>query len=110
MIESTFSYDATPTRFVSVNGTEFAYRRFGVDNGPPLVLLTHFRASMDNWDPALLDAIARERTVIAFDNRGVSRTGGRTPGSYGAMAGDAAEFVTALGYPKIDVLGFSIGG
>jgi pimeloyl-ACP methyl ester carboxylesterase len=108
--EATSAYDATPTHFVSVKGIDFAYRRFGVDHGPPLVLMTHFRASMDNWDPALLDAIARERTVIAFDNRGVAGTGGTTPGTYRAMADDASEFIAALGYDEVDVLGFSIGG
>lgn len=110
MSDLALSYDDTPTQFVSVQGTDFAYRRFGAGDGPPLVLLTHFRASMDNWDPALLDAIAKERTVVAFNNRGVATSGGMTPASYGAMADDAAEFVAALGYSQVDVLGFSIGG
>jgi pimeloyl-ACP methyl ester carboxylesterase len=103
-------YDATSTQFVNVKGVDFAYRRFGAGHGPPLVLMTHFRASMDNWDPALLDAIAAERTVIAFDNRGVARTGGTTPGTYHAMADDASDFIAALGYDEVDILGFSIGG
>jgi pimeloyl-ACP methyl ester carboxylesterase len=110
MMNSALSYDATPTQFVSVQGIEFAFRRFGAGDGLPLVLLPHFRASMDNWDPALLDAIAKERTVVAFDNRGVSSTGGTTPETYGAMADDAAAFISALGYRQVDVLGFSIGG
>jgi pimeloyl-ACP methyl ester carboxylesterase len=104
------SYDATRTRYIDVKGTQFAYRRFGADHGVPLVLLTHYRASMDNWDPALLDDIAQERTVVVFDNKGVSSTGGMTPGTYGAMADDAADFISALGYKQVDVLGFSIGG
>jgi pimeloyl-ACP methyl ester carboxylesterase len=110
MTNPALSYDATPTQFVSVQGIEFAFRRFGSGDALPLVLLPHFRASMDNWDPALLDALAKERTVVAFDNRGVSSTGGETPGTYGAMADDAAAFVAALGYKQVDVLGFSIGG
>jgi pimeloyl-ACP methyl ester carboxylesterase len=110
MTNSALSYDATPTQFVSVEGIEFAFRRFGAGDGLPLVLLPHFRASMDNWDPALLDDIAKERTVVAFDNRGVSSTGGTTPETYGAMADEAAAFISALGYQQVDVLGFSIGG
>ena len=103
-------YDVIRTQFVDVKGTQFAYRRMGTHSETPLVLLTHFRASMDNWDPALLNAIAKERTVIAFDNRGVASTGGDTPDTYGRMADDAAAFIHALSYQKVDVLGFSIGG
>jgi pimeloyl-ACP methyl ester carboxylesterase len=65
---------------------------------------------MDNWDPLLLDLIGRERTVIAFDNKGVASSEGTTPETYGAMADDAANFIAALGYMQVDVLGFSIGG
>jgi len=65
---------------------------------------------MDNWDPKLLDALARDRTVIAFDNKGVASTNGSTQGSYREMADGAVEFLRALGYAKVDVLGFSIGG
>lgn len=103
-------YNEVRTQFVEVKGTRFAYRRYGASGTVPLILLTHYRASMDYWDPALLDAIALERTVIVFDNRGVASSAGVTPTTYGAMADDAADFITALGYRKVDVLGFSIGG
>ena len=41
----------TPTRFVDVEGTRFAYRRWGnADSSqPPLLFLQHFRGGMDNW-------------------------------------------------------------
>ncbi|AOH87181.1 hypothetical protein AWL63_23740 (plasmid) [Sphingomonas panacis] len=74
------------------------------------MLFAHFRASMDNWDPRLLNNLACARTVIAFDNKGVSSSGGATPDSIMTMADDAADFITALGYAKVDVRGFSIGG
>ena len=38
----------------------------------PLVLLQHFRGNLDNWDPALIDALATDRRVVAFDNAGCS--------------------------------------
>ena len=63
--------ETTPTLFVSVGEVRFAYRRFGKAAGTPLVLLQHFRGSMDNWDPALLNGFAQDRTVIIFDNTGV---------------------------------------
>jgi pimeloyl-ACP methyl ester carboxylesterase len=104
------NYDSTPTQYVESQGTRFAFRKFGKENGVPLLLLIHFRGSMDNCDPKLLDALARDRTVIAFDNKGVASTNGSTQETYREMADGAAEFLQALAYTKVDVLGFSIGG
>ncbi|MFP2961124.1 alpha/beta fold hydrolase [Myxococcus sp. 1LA] len=103
-------YESVPTQFVEANGVRYAYRRFGMGGDIPLVLFAHFRASMDNWDPQLLNNLAVERTVIAFNNKGVSSSGGETPDTVMAMADDSADFIAALGYSKVDVLGFSIGG
>jgi pimeloyl-ACP methyl ester carboxylesterase len=98
------------TQFVDVNGTPFAYRRFGNKAGLPLVHLQHFTGTMENWDPKVLDALAQNREIIIFDNRGVASTGGETPDSISAIAKDAAAFIDALGLKKIDLLGFSMGG
>ena len=95
-------------RATAENGVEYAYRDFGA-GGVPLVLLQHFRGNLDNWDPALVDALAAERRVVAFDNVGVAATSGRTPSTIEAMAHDAITFVDALGLERIDLLGFSIG-
>jgi pimeloyl-ACP methyl ester carboxylesterase len=103
-------YLSAPNQFVDVNGTRFAYRKLGTKSAYPLVLLQHFRGSMDNWDPALIDALASQRTVIVFDNKGVGLSEGVTPETFEAMGNDAAAFIQALGYSKVDVLGFSIGG
>jgi len=56
----------------AANGVTFAYRRFGnADRATlPLVFFQHFRGNLDNWDPALVDAIAERREVILFDNAG----------------------------------------
>jgi pimeloyl-ACP methyl ester carboxylesterase len=95
----------------AADGVEYAYRSLGDDNGhqPTLVLLQHFRGNLDNWDPALLDALATGRRVIAFDNRGVGATTGTTPNTVTAMAEDAIAFITALGLTDVDLLGFSLG-
>jgi pimeloyl-ACP methyl ester carboxylesterase len=93
------------------NGVRYAYRRF--DNsggGVPVVLLQHFRGNLDNWDPALLDALAGEREVIAFNNVGVASTDGKTPNSVTQMACDAIIFLEALKLEEVDLLGFSLGG
>ena len=93
------------------NGISYAYRRFGnAAAGVPLVFLQHFRGNIDNWDPALIDAIAADREVILFDNVGVGGTNGTTPATVEEMARDAVVFIGALGLDKVDLFGFSLGG
>jgi pimeloyl-ACP methyl ester carboxylesterase len=95
-------------RVAADNAIEYAYRDTG-DSAVPLVLLQHFRGNLDNWDPALIDALAAERRVITFDNVGVAATTGRTPNTVEAMANDAIAFIEAMDLEHIDLLGFSIG-
>jgi pimeloyl-ACP methyl ester carboxylesterase len=75
----------------------------------PLVLLQHFRGNLDNWDTALVDALAAGRHVVAFDNVGVGATTGTTPNTIEAMAHDAVAFLEAMKFERVDLLGFSIG-
>ena len=74
-----------------------------------LILLQHFRGNLDNWDPALVDALARTRRVIAFDNAGVGGSTGMTPDTIEQMARDAIAFIAAMGFAQVDILDFSIG-
>jgi len=98
------------TRTVDVDGATFAYREIGPETGVPLVLLHHFTAVLDDWDPAVVDGLAAEHRVILFDQRGVGSSTGTTPDSVEAMGADAAAFVRALGLTQVDLLGFSLGG
>jgi pimeloyl-ACP methyl ester carboxylesterase len=92
------------------NGVDYAYRSTGgTSDATPLVTLQHFRGNLDNWDPALIDALARGRRVITFDNRGVAASSGTTPRTIEQMAVDAIDFIDALDVGQIDLLGFSIG-
>jgi pimeloyl-ACP methyl ester carboxylesterase len=94
----------------AANGVGFAYRDTGGGEGAvPLVLLQHFRGNLDSWDPALIDALARSRRVITFDNAGVGGSAGVTADTIEQMARDAIAFVAALGIGQADLLGFSIG-
>src|SRR5262249_48593974 len=103
------AYTDVPTQRVTAgNGIEYAYRDLGAGD-VPLVLLQHFRGNLDNWDPALVDALAAGRRVLAFDNVGVAGTGGRTPSTVEAMALDAIAFLDAMALSRVDLLGFSIG-
>ena len=102
-------YSELPNKLVSAaNGIDYAYRDTG-DGAVPLVLLQHFRGNLDNWDPALIDALASTRRVVTFDNVGVGGSTGTTPNAIQQMAHDAITFVTALELGQVDILGFSIG-
>ncbi|OAF17445.1 alpha/beta fold hydrolase [Bradyrhizobium neotropicale] len=98
------------TRYVEGNGIRFAYRLLGPATGTPLVLLQHFSGNIDAWDPAVVNALAADRPVIAFDNAGVGRSTGQTPDNIETMARDAVAFINLLGLPEVDLLGFSLGG
>lgn len=100
----------TPTRHIEAAGARFAYRELGPRGGVPLVLLHHFTATIDDWDPRILDGIAADRHVVVFDNRGVGGTRGRVPATVEAMAVDALAFIHAFRWKEVDLLGFSLGG
>jgi pimeloyl-ACP methyl ester carboxylesterase len=105
----TSEYLTAPTRVISAaNGIDYAYRQVG-DGTPALVLLQHFRGNLDNWDPELVDALARDRRVVTFDNAGVGASTGTTPSTIEQMARDAIAFIEALELGAVDLLGFSIG-
>jgi len=102
-------HQTAPTRYVDAGGTRLAYRRFGKPGGTPVLFFQHFVGTMDNWDPQVVDGIARSREVILFDNAGVAGSGGEVPTSIEAMAHHAIALVTALDIPILDVLAFSMG-
>jgi pimeloyl-ACP methyl ester carboxylesterase len=101
---------SAPTRFADVGGTRFAYRRFGIPAGPPLVFVQHFMGNLDNFDPAISDALAAGREIILFDNAGVGASAGVAPDTVVGMAADAAGFIDGLGLATVDLLGHSMGG
>ena len=107
--ETQVGYAAASTQRVTAgNEIEYAYRDLG-ESEVPLVLLQHFRGNLDNWDPALIDALAANRRVVTFDNVGVAATNGRTPNTIEAMADGAIAFIEAMDLQRVDLLGFSIG-
>src|SRR4051812_7569817 len=107
---ATTTWRTAPTRTINIDGTSFAYRELGPRTGVPLVLLHHFTAVLDDWDPRVIDGIAARRHVIAFDNRGAGATGGAVPPPMGERAADAVAFIRALGHEHVALLGFSLGG
>ncbi|MFA6083575.1 alpha/beta fold hydrolase [Mucilaginibacter sp.] len=106
---STFTHDTVPTQFVDVNGTTYAYRRFGKKAGLPLVFLQHFTGTLDNWDPAVTNAISLEREVIIFDNAGIAASTGEVATTIKGIAATAIAFIDGLGLEQIDLYGYSMG-
>lgn len=104
------SYAKAPARTIAAGGVTFAYRELGPKGGIPVIFFVHLAATLDNWDPRIIDPIAKHRHVIAFDNRGVGASTGQVPDTVEAMADDAYTFINALGFSKIDIFSFSLGG
>jgi pimeloyl-ACP methyl ester carboxylesterase len=104
------SYAQAPARTVTSGGTTYAYRELGPKGGIPIVFFVHLAATLDNWDPRIVDPIAKNRHVIAFDQRGVGASTGQVPDTIEEAAEHAYEFIAALGFDKIDIFSFSMGG
>ena len=102
--------ETVPTKYIETNGVKFSYRTLGSKSGTPLVFLQHFTGTMDSWDPAVVNALAKNRPVIVFNNKGVGATNGAVADNIADMTKDACSFITALGHKKVDLLGFSMGG
>ena len=103
-------HETATTRFIEVSGTKYAYRVFGKETGIPIVFLHHFTATIDDWDPQVTNGLARHFKVVLLDNKGIGASGGQTPDNIKAMADDATAVIKALGFKKVDLLGFSMGG
>lgn len=104
------AWDTAPTLHVAAAGTRFAYRRLGPAEGVPVVLLNHWGANLDNFDPPIVEGLAADRPVYAIDYRGVGRSGGTSPVTMQPFAEDLVAAIDALGLRQVDLIGFSFGG
>ncbi len=91
----------------AVHGLSYYYEVHG--QGEPLLLLHGGLGSIDMFG-ANLPALAKTRQVIAVDLHGHGRTalGDRTI-SYLDQGDDLAVLLDQLGYPQVDVMGYSFG-
>ena len=108
--ESAARYVDAPTLSIDVVGVAFSYRDLGPRDGVPLVLLNHWGAVLDNFDPRIVDGLAGRHRVIATSYRGIGSSGGKAPVTIDEMARDMIALIAALGFEKVDLLGFSLGG
>lgn len=91
------------------NGARFAYRRIGLEVGIPLVLMTHFRGTMDKWDPLLVNSLAETRLVITVDYSGVGLSTGEVAKTVEQSAADVLLFLELIGQSQVDLMAFSLG-
>lgn len=104
------THETAETKYATVGGIKLAYRRLGLNNGIPLVMLMHFRGNMDFWDPALINALAKDRPIILLDNAGIGKSEGEIPLELQGWAANVIGLLEVLKIEKIDLLGFSMGG
>jgi pimeloyl-ACP methyl ester carboxylesterase len=100
---------SSPVRVAHTSLGAVGYRVVG--SGPPLVMITSYNTSMEDWDPRFVDALARHYRVVIFDNAGIGDTQ-RLPGplTIDAMARQTGALIDALHLSRPDVLGWSMGG
>lgn len=99
-----------PTLQVAAGGETLAYRDLGASGGTPVVLLAHLAATLDEWDPRVIDRLAEHHRVVAVDLPGVGASTGRVASTVADMAAAAIGFIETMGFAEVDVLGFSLGG
>src|SRR5438552_19153684 len=104
------SYKDAPARTITAGDVTYAYRELGPKGGVPVVFFVHLAGNLDNWDPRIVDAVAKGHHVVTFDNRGLGASTGQVPDSVEAMADDAVTFIKAVGFDEIDIFSFSLGG
>ena len=106
----TLPYIDAPTGVITAAGSRFAYREVGPRGGIPVVVLNHWGAVLDNFDPRIIDGLATRHHVIAVNYRGIGASGGLAPLTIDEMARDAIALIRALGHSTVDLMGFSLGG
>ena len=98
----------TKSGHVEINGIHYYYELHG--KGEPLLLLHGGLGSIDMFGPNLA-TLAEHRQVIAVDLQGHGRTTlGDRPIRMTDLGDDMAGILEKLGYPQVDVLGYSMGG
>ncbi|HTE11606.1 MAG TPA: alpha/beta hydrolase [Chitinophagaceae bacterium] len=103
-----YSSTTAPIQFAQVDTLNIAYKEMGT--GVPIICLQRFRGTLNDWDPAFVDALAKKYRVILFDAPGLGLSSGTVPTSITTMADQAIAFARALGISRSNYLGWSMGG
>ncbi len=94
--------------YADVNGLHMYYETYG--SGRPLILLHGGLGSGEMFGP-VIPAIAADRQVIAPDLQGHGRTADiDRPLDVRLMGDDIAALIRHLGFDRVDLVGYSLGG
>jgi len=98
---------AIKSRFAKVNGIRLHYLAAGA--GEPVMLLHGYAQNSHMWRP-LIAELAKTRTVIAPDLRGLGQSA-KPAGGYDkkSMAQDVYALATSLGFKRAGICGHDIG-
>jgi pimeloyl-ACP methyl ester carboxylesterase len=110
MSTAILNYSDAPTQYIGAEGLQYAYRSLGRQSEIPIVCLQHFTGTLDNWDPIIINGLAKERQVITIDNSGIGNSGGTTPDNVQDMTQDTIKIIASIGISRCDLLGYSLGG
>jgi len=92
---------------LEVPGATLNYRTAG--DGPPLVLVHGSATDLTTWD-GVIDELARDHRVIAYDRRGYGRSRHRPVRDHRVHASDLAAVLRQLAGQLATVVGWSSGG
>ncbi len=93
-----------------IQGRRVGYRVHG-EQGPPLLLLSGYGVTKDEWWPEHIDLMARHHRVVLMDNRGVGESSVTDePYSLLDLAGDAVALLDVVGLDTVHLFGASMGG
>ncbi len=97
------------TKTVKTDRITMAYRQFG--RGPDMVLVTGFSCTMDDWDPILLDKLAKTHRITVFNHDGVGGTqaSGVKDLTAHTLAEDMSSLITNLKLKRPDIVAISLG-
>lgn len=103
------AYPQAQDQFFSSNGVKIRY--IVVGKGEPVILVHGFAGNLGMWDP-LIDDLANDYEVIAFDCRGHGKSDKpHDPGQYGIeMVNDIVRLMDHLQIKKAHIMGYSMGG
>jgi pimeloyl-ACP methyl ester carboxylesterase len=94
---------------IPADGGRIAYHRRG--SGRPLLVLNGLAATSADWDPLFIERLESANELILLDNRGIgASTDNCAPFDIDQLAADAARVIEVLGFERVSVLGWSMGG
>lgn len=111
--------ETAKTLYLDAEGIKYAYRLIGNStagsHSPPLLMLNHVRATIDTWDPEVINNLtASGRQLITYDYAGIGHSQGHIAPSIRGFAVNLVAFLNvllpSLHTQSVDVLGFSMGG